>query len=263
MKRLIPVLTESARLQPGLSKHPETLLLLADKKTVTKSVVTTIKAADEIPPLPAIELKFLFLVVVFIACMSFINVVSAKLWSFAGLSISGGIIAYWLTFPITDAIGEVFGSRRAFMVVWLGFLANILVLFLSQVAMRLPPADIYTQQASLEAVLGAVPLIVVASLLAYLVAQLHDVWAFAFWRKLTNGKALWLRNNMSTMSSQLLDSLIFNSIAFYLFADDRMSLASFVSMTLGYWVFKVSIAVLDTPVVYFLVTWLKKSRPTN
>jgi uncharacterized integral membrane protein (TIGR00697 family) len=210
-------------------------------------------------PLPARELKFLVLVCLFITCMSFINVVSAKLWTFAGLSISGGIMAYWLTFPITDVIGEVFGTRRAFLVVWLGFAANLLVVLLSQIAMRLPPAPGYLQQEALEAVLGAVPLIVLASLAAYLLAQLHDVWAYEFWRQRTGGKHLWLRNNMSTIVSQLIDSLVFNGIAFYLFAEQRMALGAFVSMTLGYWLFKVVVAVMDTPLVYLLVWWLGPS----
>ena len=212
------------------------------------------------PPLPKIEFKFLILLCVFISCMSFINVVSAKLWSFAGLTISGGIMAYWLTFPITDVVGEIFGRKRAFFVVWMGLLANAIVLSLSQIAIHLPPAPIYQDQESLARVLGAVPVIVFASLLAYLVAQLHDVWAFDFWRKRTGGKHLWLRNNLSTMVSQLLDSLVFNGIAFYLFANERMSLAAFISMTLGYWLFKLAIALLDTPVVYLLVAWLQPKR---
>ena len=208
--------------------------------------------------LPAHEIKFMIMLCVFITCMSFINVVSAKLWDFAGLTISGGIMAYWLTFPVTDVVGEIFGRRRAFLVVWLGFLANVLVVLLSQSAMRLPAAESYTDQLALERVLGAVPLIVVASLAAYLLAQLHDVWAFDFWKKVSKGKHLWLRNNLSTMSSQLIDSLVFNSIAFYIFAVDRMSAAAFVSMTVGYWVFKMGIALIDTPIVYLLVHWLRK-----
>ena len=159
---------------------------------------------------------------VFIACMSFINVVSAKLWSVAGLTISGGIMAYWLTFPITDVVGEVFGRRRALLVVWLGFAANVLVLILSQVAIRLPPSPIYPDQAAFSTVLGAVPVIVLASLAAYLTAQTHDVWAFDFWRRVTGGRHLWLRNNLSTVGSQLLDSLVFNGIAFWVLAETRM-----------------------------------------
>lgn len=206
--------------------------------------------------LPAKEYKFVVLLCIFICCMSFINIVSAKLWSFQGLTISAGIMAYWLTFPITDAVGEVFGRRRAYFVVWMGLLANLLILVLSQIAIALPPSPVYQNQESLEAVLGAVPVIVLASLVAYILAQLHDVWAFDFWKRRTKGKMLWLRNNLSTMSSQFIDSIVFNFIAFYLFASDRVSLTTLVSMTIGYWFFKVAIAAIDTPVVYIIVRWL-------
>ncbi len=209
--------------------------------------------------LPARELKFVVLLTVFIAAMSFINVVSAKLWTFAGLTISGGIMAYWLTFPITDVVGEIFGTRRAFLVVWLGLIANLIVLSLSQVAIALPPSSLYEDQKAFEAVLGSVPLVIAASLAAYLVAQLHDVWAFGFWKKITGGRHLWLRNNLSTMGSQLLDSLVFNGIAFWIFAETRMPIGDFVGMTLGYWLFKLGIAACDTPVVYALVYWLRKT----
>ncbi len=209
------------------------------------------------PELPPREIKFLLMLSVFVVCMGFIQVVSAKLWTVAGLTLSGGIMTYWLTFPITDVIGEVYGRKRAYFVVWMGLLASILILIFSQIAVHLPPSPSYQDQAALEKVLNAVPLIVLASILAYLLAQMHDVWAFSFWRKVTGGRHLWLRNNLSTMSSQLVDSLVFNSIAFYIFASERMSLSAFVSMTLGYWLFKVGIAIIDTPFVYLLVAWLK------
>lgn len=208
--------------------------------------------------LPVRELKFLLLFCIFVTSMSFIQVVSAKLWTVAGLTLSGGIMAYWLTFPITDAVGEVFGRKRAFMLVWMGFIASVLVVFFSQIALRLPAAPSYNDQAALELILDAVPLIVLASMLAYILAQLHDVWAFDFWKNITKGKHLWLRNNLSTLSSQLIDSMVFNGVAFYLFAADRMSLGAFFSMTIGYWLFKVGVAIVDTPLVYGLVAWLKK-----
>lgn len=211
--------------------------------------------------MPDRELKFVVLLSVFITCMAFVNVISAKLWTFAGLTISGGIIAYWLTFPITDVVGEIFGRARAQLVVWLGFGANVLVLSLSQVAIHLPPAPVYGQQQEFGLILGAVPVIVLASLTAYLCAQSHDVWAFGFWRRMTGGRHLWLRNNLSTFSSQFIDSLVFNGIAFWLFAEVRMPLGDFAAMTLGYWLFKVAIAVMDTPVVYGLVHWLRRDEP--
>jgi uncharacterized integral membrane protein (TIGR00697 family) len=209
--------------------------------------------------MPEREVKFVLLLTVFISCISVLNVISAKLWNFSlgplELTISGGIIAYWFTFPVTDVVAEVFGRQRAQLVVWLGFLANLLVVLLTQVAIHLPAAEMYAHQEAFRTVLGAVPVIVLASLTAYLVAQSHDVWAFHFWRRVTRGRHLWLRNNLSTVSSQLLDSLVFNGIAFGLFGAVELSVMEFVGMTLGYWLFKVLVAVCDTPVVYLLIYW--------
>ena len=204
------------------------------------------------------ELMFVILLTVFIASMAFINIVSAKLWTFMGLTISGGIMAYWLTFPITDVVGEIYGRARAQLIVWLGFGANLLVLGMSQLAIILPPASGYTHQTELETVLGAVPVIVLASLSAYLCAQSHDVWAFAFWKRVTKGRHLWLRNNLSTITSQLIDSIVFNGIAFWILAPTKMTFEVFITMTLGYWAFKVAIAFFDTPIVYGLVYWLRR-----
>ncbi len=205
------------------------------------------------------DTKFIIIFSVFLACISVLNVISAKLWTlnlgYLELTLSGGIIAYWLTFPVTDVVSEVFGKQRAQLVVWMGFLANVVVLGLSQMAIHLPASTLYSDQDALSRVLGAVPVIVIASLTAYLTAQLHDVWAYHFWKRITRGRHLWLRNNLSTMSSQLLDSIVFNSIAFVLLSQNPVSLTTFTNMTIGYWLFKLCISIMDTPVVYLMIFW--------
>lgn len=212
--------------------------------------------------LPEPDVKLLVLLTVFVACMSFVNVVSAKLFDIGGLTISAGIMAYWFTFPVTDVVGEVYGRKMALRFVGLGFLANLLMVTLAQIAVALPPSPLYAHQEQLATVLNAVPLIVFASLTAYLFAQINDVLVFDYLKQKTKGRMLWLRNNLSTMSSQLIDSLVFNGIAFYLFADERMSLSAFLSITIGYWAFKVAIAFLDTPVVYLLVALFRRKHTT-
>jgi uncharacterized integral membrane protein (TIGR00697 family) len=101
---------------------------------------------------------------------------------------------------------------------------------------------------------------VFASLSAYICAQTHDVAAFAFWRNVTNGKHLWLRNTLSTTSSQLIDSVVFNGLAFYLLATSPLPFAEILTMTLALWVFKIAIAILDTPIVYGLVWLLEREN---
>lgn len=218
--------------------------------------------------MPAQERKFIYLFTIFIASIAILNVLSAKLFLFQlgpiELAMSCGMIAYWLTFPVTDVVGEIFGKTRAQLVVWMGFLANIIVLFFSQVAVVLPPAtEIYKGQEAFATVLGSVPVIIFASLAAYLISQLHDTWAFEFWKKKTKGKHLWLRNNASTISSQFIDSFIFNGIAFGIFGDNWLGFGYFFKMFIGYWLFKVFVAMMDTPIVYLLIHWMKADHSTQ
>ena len=151
-------------------------------------------------------------------------------------------------------MSEVYGRGRAQLLVWMGYWANLNVLLLSYFAVKLPPSDFWGNQEAFATTLGSVWKIVLASLLAYLAAQSHDVWAYHFWKSKTNGKHMWLRNNLSTVSSQLIDSLVFNGIAFYLLGE--LSTIEFLKGVVGYWLLKVVIAALDTPLVYTLHYWL-------
>jgi len=203
-----------------------------------------------------VDQKYLFLLTVFVSVICILNVISAKLsdlplWPTV---VGAGIICYWITFPITDVVSEVYGKDNAQFMVWMGFVANVIVVSLSTWAVALPPDPTYAHQEAFATVLGAIPVIVLASLCAYLTAQSHDVWAYHFWKRKTGGKHMWLRNNLSTISSQLIDSIIFNGIAFYIFGS--WDLATMVSATVGYWLLKLCIAVADTPLVYLLHYWL-------
>jgi uncharacterized integral membrane protein (TIGR00697 family) len=214
-----------------------------------------------------LETKFALMLTVFIAAISILNIISQKVavltlgpWV---LPFSAGILAYAMTFPITDTITEIWGKERAQMTVWLGFLANLVTLGLATVAIHATPADFWVEQdEGFRAVLEGVPRIIVASLSAYLVAQFHDLWAFHFWKKITGGKHLWLRNNASTFSSQLIDSVIFTTIAFapLPLLGGTISWSQLPTFVGIYWVLKLIVALLDTPVVYGLVYWCRQSK---
>lgn len=193
---------------------------------------------------------------VFISVMAVLNIISAKLcdFSFWPTVVGAGIICYWITFPITDVVSEVYGKKNAQLLVWMGFITNVIILGLTTWAIHLPPHEVYENQESFATVLGSVPIIVLASLSAYLTAQTHDVWAYHFWKRVTGGRHMWLRNNLSTITSQFLDSLVFNGIAFFIFGN--WTLSTFITATLGYWALKLVIAVLDTPLVYVLHKWV-------
>jgi uncharacterized integral membrane protein (TIGR00697 family) len=204
----------------------------------------------------AIDQKYVILLTVFVSVLAILNVISAKLsdlpiWPTV---VGAGIICYWITFPITDVVSEVYGRANAQLLVWMGLLTNLVVLGLSTWAVALTPDPTYPHQQAFATVLGSVPVIIFASLTAYLAAQTHDVWAYHFWKRVTRGRHMWLRNNLSTISSQLLDSVLFNGIAFYWFGN--WDLDTLLGATLGYWLLKLCIAVADTPLVYLLHFWL-------
>ena len=172
-----------------------------------------------------------------------------------------GVLPYPVTFLCTDFISELYGQKRANFVVWVGLGLNLWVMFILWLGGVLPPVPAMDPETGLPGVgehgrvffevrklaFGAVA----ASMLAYLVAQFVDVSVFHFWKRLTNGKHLWLRNNGSTMVSQLVDTvaviLITHFYAGWLPIDEGQPLGKqlLIFIASGY-VFKFVVAAVDT-----------------
>ena len=203
------------------------------------------------------ENKKTVLFCVFMSTITTSLLISAKITTLYSLTFTVGAFAYAITFVITDAISEVFGKDEANKLIYIGWLSYGVVVVFSQIAMVLPSADFWQpNQAAYETVLGIVPRIILGSLCSYTVSQYHDIWAFHFWKKVTGNKYLWVRNNASTITSQFIDTLIFITIAFYGIVPNDILYKMIVSQFL----IKLIIAVVDTPVVYILVAWLKRER---
>ena len=195
----------------------------------------------------------ILLIAVFVGSLAIASVLASKILMIGGLVFPAGVLAYSVTFLITDVISEVWGKKRAKQVVFSGFIALLFVLLLIKLSMMLPAASFWENDKAYTTLLGSTMRIIIASFIAYLVSQFHDVWAFHFWRRKTKGKHLWLRNNASTLVSQLLDTVIFISIAFY----GTMPILGLIK---GQYLVKVLIAVLDTPIVYAIVKLIPKSE---
>jgi len=175
------------------------------------------------------------------------NLTASKIVQVWWFTFPAGTLAYCITFLCTDLYSEFFGRRETELVVLAGFVANLLMVLLVQVAIIAPIAPSqHEYQEVYASVLGPTWRIVLASMVAYLVAQSHDVWAFHFWGRLTKGKHLWLRNNASTMISQLLDTVLFTFMAF----GDVMPLSSLLSMITTLYLVKWLVAACDTPFCY-------------
>ena len=182
------------------------------------------------------------------------NIIAGKLISVGMWVVPVAVIAYPLTFLVTDTIAELYGRRIATRIVWVGFAVNVLMVALVYVGKIIPPASFWEGQDAYNTILGSVPRIVLASMLAYLASQHHDVFAFHFWKRLTKGRFLWLRNNASTMVSQGIDTVLFITIAFIGVVPTNVLL----NMIVGQYVIKLGIAMVDTPICYVLVGLLRR-----
>ncbi len=189
--------------------------------------------------------KLSVLQALFVSGLVVSNIIAAKVIVIWKLVVPAAIIIYPFTFLATDVIGELYGRKEADRTVWYGLLASLFAMMIVYAGMLLPPAPfMQKQQAAYELLLGPNRRIVLASLLAYICSQKHDVWAFHFWKRLTKGRYKWLRNNLSTMTSQAIDSVIFIGLAFW------GVVPHLGEMILGQYVLKLLIALLDTPLFY-------------
>ena len=208
------------------------------------------------------EQLFLILAGIFIAALICSNLIFQKFfrWSPLGIytfELSVGIIPYPITFLCTDLISELYGRQKADRVVMAGLVASLFILVVVVIANSVPtttwsPLDRQT----FTKVFGLFAPAVAASLLAYLTAQFLDIRLFHFWKRLTKGKHLWLRNNGSTIVSQLVDTA---SVLSLLCFTQVLDWSQFVPLLQEGFLFKVLVALADTP-FFYLGVWLFQKR---
>ena len=204
---------------------------------------------------------YMILTALFIASLVVSNLIFQKFfyWDFFGLytfEISVGILPYPVTFLITDIISEVYGKKKANQVVTTGIFASFFSLLIVYIADAVPATSWSPIGDSLfEKVFGATAIAVFASMVAYLLAQYIDIQLFHFWKRLTKGKHLWLRNNFSTFLSQFVDTF---SVLFLLCSFGKIDWELFNGLLLSGFLFKVIIAAVDTPFLYAAVYGLRK-----
>ena len=184
------------------------------------------------------------------------NIQVIKLVDIAGITVTLGNILYGSIFLSTDMLSEFYGKKAAKKGVWLGFFTIIVATAYMQIALAFKPAADDFVQPHLIGIFSFLPRIVFASLIAYIISQHHDVWAYNFWKKKTKGKLLWVRNNASTLISQLIDSVIFSFIAFW----GVFPMHIFIQILITTYVFKMIVAMIDTPFLYYAKYILGKKQ---
>jgi len=204
----------------------------------------------------------------FVASLVAASLIGSKIAQLGVIEFSVGIFAYPLTFLITDMIEEVHGKEKTKQFVLIGFISMTGVLLMTILSVLLPFAPrSYVQAEQYNMVFGISIRFFIASIIAFVISQLHDVWAFNYWKEKTKGKFLWLRNNLSTIISQFLDTVIFMFIALYylpfsfipavLNTSPKFNFAYMFVLIIPYWLLKVVMALCDTPFCYIGVKWLR------
>ena len=207
------------------------------------------------------NLIYLILAALFIASLVASNLIFQKFfyWEpFGGyrFEISVGILPYPITFLITDILSEIYGKKKANQVVIAGIFASFFSMLIILVADFTPAIDNSPiNDETFHQVFGLSAIAVFASMVAYLFAQFIDIKIFHFWKQLTKGKHLWLRNNFSTFTSQFIDTF---TVLFLLCSFKILPWNMFNSLLISGFVFKVIVAALDTPILYGMVFLFRK-----
>ena len=201
---------------------------------------------------------YLYLAATFIAALVVCNLIANKFITidlgFKTFIISAGILPYPITFLITDILSEIYGKKKTARIVWAGFGASLFVLGVLLLAQQFTaiegsPVDDET----FNKVFGNSWRVIFASMTAYLCAQLIDVRIYHFWKEKTAGKHLWLRNNFSTVFSQLVDTTL---VVCVLFLGVR-SYSEIIQFILDGWLFKILCAFIDTPLLYASTAFIR------
>lgn len=228
------------------------------------------------------ENTFMLLTGFFLCSMTLLNVIGITRFIELGpMSLAIGVLPYPLTFLCTDLICELYGKRRANFVVTVGLLMNIFIILCLTVGNWMPavPSDSQPPWQKLqlakdvilpngEVISGSVELFylihactsgaVLASMVAYIAAQYCDVHLFHFWKRVTKGKHLWVRNNFSTLISQMVDSLMVVSITFgAAYLAGSMTMETILKLMGSNYLFKMTMALLDTIPFYILVYYMR------
>lgn len=182
------------------------------------------------------------------------NLQGPKLTVIFGMETSLGVIFYSSIFFATDVLSENFGKAEANKAVRMGFAVSVIVLLMLSLALLYLPSQkpataefSATMHSAFSTIVNFTPRMIAGSLLAYIISQSFDVWAFHKIKTITGDRWLWLRNNLSTMSSQVIDTAIFTLVVWAPIVGIRSALA------LGFakYVFKLAIAMIDTGFIYW------------
>lgn len=191
--------------------------------------------------------------VLFCTCLIISNLIASKVFVVLGVTLPAAVIVFPISYILNDCLSEVYGYRRARLVIWMGFLMNFFVVLVTQLAILLPGAVFWDGDEAFRAIFGAAPRATIASLLAFLAGSTLNAWVLSRMKVLQKGKNFWLRAIVSSLVGECADSLIFIPIMFW-----AMGLKAVLTMMVCQVSAKVLYEIVILPVTKMVVTRVKR-----
>lgn len=202
---------------------------------------------------------FVIVLALSVASILISNVTSIKIFNSGKIVLPASALLFPITYIMGDVIAEVYGFKKAKLVIFIGFLCNAFMVLYFQIAIKLPSANTWKLQESFEAILSTTPRMFIASLSAYLIGSLSNAYIMQVIKKITKGKHLWIRTIGSTIVGEFLDTIIFSTIAFV----GNIPFNVLVTMMVCQFLWKVLYETISTPVTYYVIKKFKTIENYN
>ena len=200
---------------------------------------------------------FMLIGIVFVTCLLLSNLIAGKMWAVTGeITLPAAVILFPLTYILGDVFTEVYGFRKARLIIWAGFACSFFAVLIYLITISLPHPGYWESQEAYATVMGTTPRVAIASFAGYLFGEFSNSMILSRLKVKTGGKKLWLRTITSTLIGEGFDSVIFIMISFW----GTMENSVVLKMILFQYLFKVLYEVIFTPVTYAVVKFVKKKE---
>jgi uncharacterized integral membrane protein (TIGR00697 family) len=203
-----------------------------------------------------VSTNFLFAGILFAACLLISNILAVKIIMIGPWAAPAGVLIFPISYIINDVIAEVWGYKKARLIIWAGFAVNIIAILFYSLSIAMPSAPFWGNQNAYATILSNTPRIAAASLVAYLVGSFMNAWVMSSVKVLTHGKNFSFRAVLSTIAGEGIDSTLFISIAFAGLVPSNMLLTMILTQTF----IKVGFEVIALPLTIVVVKWIKRDE---
>lgn len=199
---------------------------------------------------------FLFISILFITCILVSNILASKIINIFGISMTGGVLVFPITYIIGDVLTEIYGYKKSKKIIIYGFICNLIMVILFYIAMKLPYPEYYLNQDAFVAVLSSTPRLLLASFIGYLVGGLTNSYIMDYIKNNSKIKYLWFRTITSTIIGEFLDTSIFLIIGFI----GTMKTIDLLFMIVCQSAAKTLYEIVLTPLTYKTIAYIKKKE---